>query len=43
MKNYFGSSVKQMVSFFSQEENLSVEDLQELIDFMEKEKEQKLK
>jgi len=32
MKDYFGNSFKQMVSFFAQEEKLSTNELEELLD-----------
>ncbi len=37
IENYFNSSYKNMVSFFAQEEKLSVEDLKEIISIIEKE------
>ncbi len=36
VKNYFGGSYKQMVSFFAKEENLSLTDLEELIKELKK-------
>jgi BlaI family penicillinase repressor len=36
VKNYFGGSYKQMVSFFTDEENLSLTDLEELIKELKK-------
>ncbi len=38
VKNYFGNSFKQMVSFFSKDENLSVEELDEIIKILEEKK-----
>ncbi len=31
MKNYFGSSFKQLVSFFSEKEDMSIEEMEELV------------
>ena len=36
VKNYFGGSYKQMVSFFTDEKNLSVSDLEQLIKELKK-------
>lgn len=36
VKNYFGGSYKQMVSFFTDEENLSLSDLEQLIKELKK-------
>ncbi len=36
VKNYFGNSFKKMVSFFSQQEDLSVKELEQLVKNMEK-------
>lgn len=41
MSNYFGSSFKQLVSFFSRESDLSVQELEEIKKLMEKEIEKK--
>ncbi len=38
LKNYFGNSFEQMLSFFSNEDEISTEELQKIIDFIEKEK-----
>ncbi len=40
VSDYFESSYKNMVSFFLKEEKLNVEDLKELIDLIEKKKEE---
>ena len=37
MSDYFGSSLSQMVSFFTKQENLSVKDLEEIKQLMESE------
>ncbi len=34
--SYFGSSYKNVVSFFAQEQNISVDELKEIIDMIEK-------
>jgi predicted transcriptional regulator len=39
VRNYFANSYKEMVSFFTQEEKLSAEDLKEIIELIEKGKE----
>ncbi len=36
MKNYFDGSFKQLVSFFSKEENLSVKDIEEIMNEIKK-------
>ena len=36
--NYFNSSYKNVVSFFAKEEKISVEELKEIIDLIEKKK-----
>ena len=36
IKNYFGSSYKNMVSFFAQEEKISAEELREILEIIEK-------
>lgn len=36
MKNYFGNSFQRMVSFFAREENLSISELEEIIQNIEK-------
>jgi len=36
IRNYFGNSFKKMVSFFSKQENLSINELEELKGIMEK-------
>lgn len=38
VENYFQNSYKAMVSFFAEEENISTQDLQEIIDLIEKRK-----
>jgi len=43
VKNYFGSSFKKMFSFFSQEEDISVKELQDLQELMQKMIEEKNK
>ena len=43
LKNYFSSSFKQMLSFFSKQENMSVHELEELKKMMEEEIENKQK
>ena len=37
IKNYFGNSYRQMVSFFAKEENLSVEEMEEIINLLSNE------
>ena len=39
VRNYFANSYKEMVSFFTKEEKLSAEDLKEIIELIEKGKE----
>ncbi len=39
INNYFNNSYKSMVSFFAKEEKISVEELKEIIDLIEKNKE----
>jgi predicted transcriptional regulator len=34
IKNYFGNSYRQMVSFFAKDENLSIEDMEEIISLL---------
>ncbi len=41
MKNYFGDSFKQMVSFFSKEEDISLKELDEMINLLKEQKKQK--
>jgi len=41
LSNYFGNSFKQMVSFFSKDDNLSIKELEELKQLIEKEIEEK--
>ena len=36
IENYFGSSYKNMVSFFAQEEKISAEELREILEIIEK-------
>ena len=36
IKNYFNSSYKNVVSFFAEEEKISIEELKEIIDLIEK-------
>ena len=36
--NYFNNSYKNMVSFFAKEEKISVEELKEIIELIEKQK-----
>jgi predicted transcriptional regulator len=44
VKNYFGNSYREMVSFFAREENLSLQELEEMRQIMKKEiKKQKSK
>jgi BlaI family transcriptional regulator, penicillinase repressor len=43
MENYFSNSLKNMVSEFSSQENLSTKDMQELIDHLQKQIQQKKK
>jgi predicted transcriptional regulator len=43
MSDYFGSSLSQMVSFFTQQENLSVKDMEEIKQLMESELNKKKK
>ena len=38
IKDYFNSSYKNVVSFFAQEEKISIEELKEIIDLIEKKK-----
>ena len=38
LKKYFGNSFEQMLSFFSNEDEISTTELQKIIDFIEKEK-----
>ncbi|GAA3585655.1 BlaI/MecI/CopY family transcriptional regulator [Snuella lapsa] len=38
IENYFNSSYKNVVSFFAKEEKISVEELKEIIDLIEKQK-----
>jgi predicted transcriptional regulator len=38
--NYFANSYKEMVSFFAKEQKLTTEDLKEIIDLIEKRKEE---
>lgn len=38
VRNYFANSYKDMISFFAKEEELSPEDLKEIIDMIEKKK-----
>ena len=40
VRNYFANSYKEMVSFFAKEQKLSAEDLKEIIDLIEKGKEE---
>ncbi|MDR0891251.1 MAG: BlaI/MecI/CopY family transcriptional regulator [Mediterranea sp.] len=40
VRNYFENSYKELVSFFAREEKISADDLQEIIDLIEKGKEQ---
>lgn len=40
VRNYFANSYKEMVSFFAREQKLSAEDLKEVIDLIEKGKEE---
>ena len=40
VRNYFANSYKEMVSFFAKEQKLSAEDLKDIIDLIEKGKEE---
>ncbi|MEA3450527.1 MAG: BlaI/MecI/CopY family transcriptional regulator [Bacteroidota bacterium] len=40
-KNYFSNSFKQMVSFLSKDENISIKELDEMIKILEEEKQKK--
>jgi len=40
VRNYFANSYKEMVSFFAKEQKLSTDDLKEIIDLIEKGKEE---
>ena len=40
VRNYFANSYKEMVSFFAKEQKLTVDDLKEIIDLIEKGKEE---
>ncbi len=37
MKNYFGNSFKQLVSFFSKDETISINEMEEIMNMMKKE------
>ena len=41
VKNYFGDSFKQMLSFFSKNEDIGIKELNEMIEMLEKEKNNK--
>lgn len=43
LKNYFDNSVQQMVSFFTKDKSLSVSEIDELLQMIEKEKQSKSK
>ena len=43
LKNYFDNSVQQMVSFFTKDKSLSLTEMDELLNFIEKEKEKQIK
>lgn len=36
LKNYFGNSFQQMVSFFAAEKDISIQEMEEMLDFMNK-------
>jgi BlaI family transcriptional regulator, penicillinase repressor len=41
MKNYFDNSFKQLVSFFTKDKSLTVNEIEEIVNLIEKEKNQK--
>jgi predicted transcriptional regulator len=43
MKDYFDSSVMQLVSFFTKEKSLSIKEMDEILDIIEKEKQKNKK